>query len=745
MAAAYSVPTQGFYLATSPLTRSTPIPFGTKRVSSGRSSGPAPNGSRVSGAGALDGFVAPSAEDFQRYSLSTSGRRRSVASSSPKDLPKSQSAAQASAPAVTFGFSVGSATAFSETAFGFSARSIGTSSAQRGLLSRALSSEVTKEHDVLPAPLPSLPAAADPSVFFPGIPLDLLRKAQAKHAVFSNELVVNAYGLAARAHQSQFRKNGDSLLSHCVQVAETLAGLGLDAETVAAGLLHECLASDMFRSQIEEFMPMSVVNVLDRVNTISEMSRLYRQHNGSGSFTEETFRRMLVAMEDVKAVLVKLADRIHNMRTIRVLPIERQEALARETLEVYSVVANRLGVWCLKAELEDLAFSVLHPEEYTWLKGAVGSRQDPAALEATINKIKLELQEQGVAYEDISGRPKNLYGIYSKLQKDGKPLTSESLDSIYDLMALRVIVSSKHECYTALRGVQSAYRCMPERSKDFIKDIKKPNGYQSLHETVYGEGGVPVEVQIRTHKMHYIAEYGFAAHWKYKEKLDSEDQWLEKETQYKRWLTHYKLGVHDKKVRPHGSPPTDSSLTSLGVAYLDAPEEKQGELLDPFLRHHRFKLQVPAKTEVSVLLQTCDGVETKDYPLGTTADQLWRELGLGAQPGFALTVNNRLPAGEAALQSGDIVQVQPLATVLSRSSFDRPASAGWSLAAVAEEDDEDLAAPADSSPDGLSTGFERSYGGEFGLGELEVYGRDGLHTTLQLGAPSRSSAQLAGL
>ncbi|EFJ40309.1 hypothetical protein VOLCADRAFT_78003 [Volvox carteri f. nagariensis] len=740
MAAAYSVPAGQGYLATSPLTltRSTPIPFGAKRLpNGGRSTAPAPTGStRWSGAGAMDGFSdgARADDHYQRYSLSTSGRRRSVASS-----PKTADAkpvASSNAP-VTFGFSVGTSSPFiDEGKFSFPSRPANCSSAPRGLLSRALSNEPIKEHELGPAMLPAVSAdpSVDPLMFFPGIPLDLLRQAQASYPVFHKELVVTAYGLAARAHANQLRKNGDSLLSHCVEVAKLLAGLGLDEEAVAAGLLHECLSSDVYRSQLEEFMPPSVVSVLDRVNTISEMSRLYRQHSTSGSFTEETFRRMLVAMEDVKAVLVKLADRIHNMRTVRILPIERQEALARETLEVYSVVANRLGVWCLKAELEDLAFSVLHPEEYTWLKNAVRSRQDPVALEATINAIKGALHSHGVKYEDISGRPKNLYGIYSKLKKDGKPLTSESLGAVYDLMALRVIVASKHECYTALRAAQSVYRTMPARSKDFIKDIKKPNGYQSLHETVYGEGDVPVEVQIRTHKMHYIAEYGFAAHWKYKEKLDSEDEWLEKETQYKRWLTQYKLGVHDKKVRPQGSPPTDGSLKSLGVAYLDAPEDQQGSLLDPFLRHQRFKLQVPVKTEVSVLLATSDGVETKEFPLGTTAQHLWQELGLGLQPGYALTVNNRLPSGEAALQSGDLVQVLPLATVLTRSPQDRSGSPGWSLAAVAEEWDEEMSSsPAVSA---RNEGYPEDV--------LEVYSRNGM-TTWAMGPQSGSSVPVANM
>ncbi|PNH06426.1 putative guanosine-3',5'-bis(diphosphate) 3'-pyrophosphohydrolase [Tetrabaena socialis] len=740
MACTYSVP--GSYLGTSPLTRSTPIPFGGKASRTAPISAPLPS-ARGSGAGASarDSFIdGRSGEDYQqqRYSLSSSGRRlsqerRLSIASSPSSAEASSRTFAADPPQATFGFSVGG---FSEASgFTFPTRSTVAVASRTGLLSKALSDapDAIKEHDLLP--LPSEPSRVDPLAFFPGIPLDLLHEAQAKHACFRNEVVVTAYGLAARAHQNQLRKGGDSILSHCVQVAMTLAGLGLDADTVAAGLLHESTRSNtMSRSQLEEFMPQSVVNVLDRVDTISEMSRLYRQH--SGSFKQETFSRMLVAMEDVRAVLIKLADRIHNMRTIRVLPIERQEALARETLEVYSAVANRLGVWCLKAELEDLAFSVLHPEEYTFLKNAVGSRQEPAALEATINSIKGALQAQNVAYEDISGRPKNLYGIYTKLVKDGKPVTAASLGTVYDLIALRVVVASKHDCYTALRAVQSVYRTMPERSKDFIRDIKKPNGYQSLHETVYGEGDVPVEVQIRTHKMHYIAEYGFAAHWKYKEKLDSEDEWLEKETQYKRWLTQYKLGLHDKKVRPEGSPPTDGSLRSLGVAYLDVPEEQQGELLDPFLRHQRFKLQVPVKTEVSVLLQTHDGISSRDYPLGTTANQLWRQLGLGQQPGYALTVNSRLPCAEAALQSGDLVQVLPLSTVLSRSPpQERYAPSNWALEAVAEEWTEELDAE-ELAP--------HSSEGAFLDDILEVYGRQGM-TSWRMGPHTGTAVPLAGV
>lgn len=363
-------------------------------------------------------------------------------------------------------------------------------------------------------------------------------------------------------------------------------------------------------------------------------------------------------------------------------------------------------------------------QDYAFLKDAVRERQDPVALEATINKIKGALQAHGVSYEDISGRPKNLYGVWSKLRKDGKPLTSESLATVYDLVALRVVVANKHDCYVALRSVQSVYRAMADRSKDFIKDIRKPNGYQSLHETVYGEGGAPVEVQIRTHKMHYIAEYGFAAHWKYKEALCSEDEWLEKETQYKRWLTQYKLGVHDKKVRPQGSPPTDGSLKSLGVAFLDRPDAADGAgraVVDPFLRNDRFRLHPPAKSEVSVLLATQDSVEAKQFPLGTTAHQLWSDLGLGSLPGYALTVNSRLPAGEAALQSGDLIQIVPLSQLLGSG---RSGGSGLGLGL----------AP-------LATG--RSSGGSDEDDDvLEVFGLSG-RSSLQLGGRAGSSAAAA--
>lgn len=242
-----------------------------------------------------------------------------------------------------------------------------------------------------------------------------------------------------------------------------------------------------------------------------------------------------------------------------------------------------------------------------------------------------------------------------------------------------VVSGNKHDCYFAQRAVQQLYRCMPERSKDFIKVIKKANGYQSLHETIYGAGNMPIEVQIRTHKMHFIAEYGFAAHWKYKENLNSNDVWMEKEVQYKKWLTSYKMGMHDKKVRPSGSLPTDSSLKSLGLHFLGGDSEQDQSKVDPFLRHDRFRLAQPSKVSVRVMLQTQDGAEQRECSARVTAGELARELDVLSLPGYVLTVNSKLPAhDEVELQDGDLVQVLPLSQFLRRGPADRSIQLGSS-------------------------------------------------------------------
>uniref|UniRef100_A0A7R9VEP8 RelA/SpoT domain-containing protein n=1 Tax=Chlamydomonas euryale TaxID=1486919 RepID=A0A7R9VEP8_9CHLO len=651
----------------------------------------------------------------------------------------------------------------SNVVLGFDAPSSSTSSsgslkplivgAGRSLLSQALttnsdvrvSTSVGSQHKQAYMPLLSpvrqcdsehadgLPMHSAGDDFFPEVDRTLLEQSQERHNVFKSELVVNAYMIAGRAYANQQRHDGTSVLSHCVLTALTLADYGMDEKTVAAGLLADVLHNDeVFRSQLEEFMPSDVVALVDRVTTITTISDLYRGHRGE--MDDEKLRGMMLAMEDVQAVLIKLAHRVHEMAACARLPQPARAALAQETLDIYAVVANRLGCWCIKADLEDAAFAVLHPEEYEAVRAAVRSRQDPAALEATVSAIKSALDERGIVYEDISGRTKNLYSVWRKMVADGVT----SIDTIYDLIALRVVVSgNKHDCYFAQRAVQQLYRCMPERSKDFVRVIKKANGYQSLHETIYGEAGMPVEVQIRTHKMHYIAEYGFAAHWKYKENLDNDDKWMDKEVQYKKWLMSYKLGFHDKKVRPSGSSPTDGSLKSLGAHLLDMAglSDEAAAMVDPFLMHDRFKLRQPARRTVRVMLQTQDSVEQREVSAALTAGQLSAELCVASLPGYVLTVNQRLADDAAPLRDGDLVQVLPLTQhLMSRSP---PEARGHGMAAAAKVAAAAAAAVSPSAsppstavsapsqvylPMGMATGGGVPHTRDSIDGELEVYG-----------------------
>nr|AOP12447.1 RSH [Haematococcus lacustris] len=610
---------------------------------------------------------------FKHFSLSGPQRRSVTCSPTQGQETGAQTERHtAFAGPITFGFepspkacdSTPASPFTSETAPSASlARAASKAPAKAGLLTRALTHDLPENQVGGLSSLNALAGQRKGSQYFPDVDNTLLQDLQERHAVFHTDLVCTAYMLASKAHAGQHRKDGTSMLSHCVMAALQLAELGLDAETVAAGLLHEALGTNAgFRPQVEEFMPRSVIHLMDRVQTISEISSLYRKCKGQ--LGEEKMRRMLLAMEDVKAMLIKLACRVHDMKTVAALPRDAQISLAQETLDIYSVVANRLGIWSLKAELEDLAFAVLHPEECEALREQVAKRQNPVALEATITAIKSGLDARGLRCEDISGRPKNLWGIWCKMQSSG----ITSLDKVYDVTALRVVVANKHDCYVALRVVQETYRTMSGRSKDYIREEKKPNGYQSLHETIFGADGLPVEVQIRTHKMHFIAEYGFAAHWKYKEKLPNEDEWLDKEVQYKKWLMTYKLGVHDKKVRATGAPKQDCALTSLGMHLLDSATGSADAVgVDPFLRHDRFKLGVPTKQRVSVVVATQDGIDAKELPANQSAQQLSDDLlGPRGLPGYTMTVNRRIPAPEYLLQTGDLVQVLPLAQALSQ-------------------------------------------------------------------------------
>lgn len=321
--------------------------------------------------------------------------------------------------------------------------------------------------------------------------------------------IQRAYVFAAKAHRGQERRSGEPYLSHPLAVAEILAELRLDVSSIAAGLLHDAVEDT--RATIEEIRDLfgdEVAALVDGVTKISKLPFATREDRQA-----ESFRKMLLAMsKDIRVIVIKFADRLHNMRTLDPLPEAKQRAIARETLDIYAPLANRLGIARIKGELEDLALRSLDPEAYRDLQGRVAKKR--AAREGEINEaiaiLKGRLAEVGIRAE-ITGRPKHVYSIYKKMQNQGK-----DFDEIYDLTAVRATTGSVKDCYGALGIVHTLWKPIPGRFKDFIA-VPKSNGYQSLHTTVIGPRGEPVEIQIRTLEMHTTAEEGIAAHWAYKE------------------------------------------------------------------------------------------------------------------------------------------------------------------------------------------------------------------------------------
>ena len=322
-------------------------------------------------------------------------------------------------------------------------------------------------------------------------------------------IIANAFKLAYEAHNGQLRASGEPYIIHPVAVADLLKEIGASPSVIAAGLLHDVVEdTGIPLSTIEENFGIEVKVLVEGVTKLGGIHFTNRTEAQA-----ENLRKMFLAMaRDIRVVLVKLADRLHNMRTIEWLNVDRQKRIARETREIYAPLANRLGINRFKWELEDLAFKFLEPEEYESLKNQISIKRSDREqrLNITLNLIKDNLKSAGLDQFDISGRPKHLYGIWSKMKRQQK-----QFNEIYDVAALRIILSHTDSCYRALAVVHDTFKPIPGRFKDYI-GLPKPNGYQSLHTSVIGKYR-PVEVQIRTTEMHQIAEYGIAAHWKYKE------------------------------------------------------------------------------------------------------------------------------------------------------------------------------------------------------------------------------------
>ncbi|HHW42832.1 MAG TPA: bifunctional (p)ppGpp synthetase/guanosine-3',5'-bis(diphosphate) 3'-pyrophosphohydrolase [Desulfotomaculum sp.] len=329
-----------------------------------------------------------------------------------------------------------------------------------------------------------------------------------------------AYHFAARAHGDQKRISGEPFIHHPVAVARILADLELDLETLVAGLLHDVVEDTQVT--LEEIRAEFGDEVALLVDGVTKLSRL--EYRSKEEHQAENLRKMFLAMaRDIRVILIKLADRLHNMRTLKYQSELKQKEIARETLEIFAPLAHRLGIYRMKWELEDLAFSFLEPEKYHELAERVARTRKKR--EEYIREVIKILQKKLLAVEinaEIQGRPKHLYSIYTKMQKQLKDFSE-----IYDVMAVRVIVDSIRDCYAALGTVHTLWKPIPGRFKDYVA-MPKSNMYQSLHTTVLGPQGEPLEIQIRTREMHRTAEYGIAAHWRYKEGGRSDKKFEEK-------------------------------------------------------------------------------------------------------------------------------------------------------------------------------------------------------------------------
>jgi GTP pyrophosphokinase len=405
---------------------------------------------------------------------------------------------------------------------------------------------------------------------------DIISSVRKYNKKSDTKLIKKAYLYAEEYHKNQKRLSGEDYIIHPLEVAEIITTLELDDATICAALLHDTIEDtgttyDDIKIKFNE----EIANLVDGVTKLGKLEYFDKEEEQA-----ENYRKLFMAMaKDIRVLMVKLADRLHNMRTLKHLKEDRKLAIARETLQVYAPLANRLGIYSIKWELEDLAFLYTEPQAYFELVEGIKSKREER--EKFIDDIIIELQKklkQVNIQAEVYGRPKHLYSIYKKMQRDNK-----TLDQIYDLFALRIIVNSVKDCYASLGLVHELYKPMPGRFKDYIS-VPKANMYQSLHTTLIGTNGTPFEIQIRTWDMHRVAEYGIAAHWAYKEgksvtASDEKLSWLRESLEWQKdtndphaFISNLKFDLFDEDVfvftpkgdiksLPAGSTPIDFAYT----------------------------------------------------------------------------------------------------------------------------------------------------------------------------------------
>ncbi|MHC1683353.1 MAG: bifunctional (p)ppGpp synthetase/guanosine-3',5'-bis(diphosphate) 3'-pyrophosphohydrolase [Clostridiaceae bacterium] len=383
----------------------------------------------------------------------------------------------------------------------------------------------------------------------------LLAKIDENCPSVDKKLVEKAFYLAKDAHKDQKRESGEEYIVHPLEVTCILAEMGLDTATIVAGLLHDVVEDTeyTYESVAKEFN-VEVANLVEGVTKLSKIQFKTKEEQQA-----DNVRKMLLAMtKDIRVILIKLADRLHNMRTLKFMSVLKQKEKAKETIDIYAPIAHRLGIFKIKWELEDLALRYLNPNEYYELVNKIASKRTEREedINNILDQLNGNLSKSGI-YAEIDGRPKHFYSIYKKMSNKSK-----TLDQIFDLMAFRILVHSIKDCYAVLGIVHTLYKPIPGRFKDYIA-MPKPNMYQSLHTTVIGSNGKPFEIQIRTFDMHKTAEYGIAAHWKYKEGTNNASsgdfegklawirdvlEWQKQESNAKEFMENFKIDLFSDEV-----------------------------------------------------------------------------------------------------------------------------------------------------------------------------------------------------